>query len=222
MRSESGTGRGFSSTEFTIVKIAVLAPMQRASVTIAVAAYPRSFHNSFSPRRMSRSKVHLPPYRTVLRAQGYGCSGIYQPHQQKNALLALSVTLLDSRRSIAGSEMKRTRNVLFLIIFFTTTLHAEDKLFWVLATGTQVATVYDLQTTRSALQRCPSCSETNPIMKPFVPSSPAAYGAALRSSGGSNYGAFKLKRKGVRIWWVPLAAPIAVHALAGISNSRIR
>src|SRR2546425_3146509 len=59
MRPDSGTGRGFSRTEFTIVKIAVLAPMQTASVIIAVAAYPRSFHRSFKPSRTSRNTIHL-------------------------------------------------------------------------------------------------------------------------------------------------------------------
>src|SRR5262245_5816142 len=54
MRSESGTGSGVSKTEFTIVKIAVLAPIHTANVSIAVAAYPRSFHNTFNPKRMSR------------------------------------------------------------------------------------------------------------------------------------------------------------------------
>ena len=59
MRPDSGTGRGFRRTEFTIVKIAVLAPMQTASVIIAVAAYPRSFHRSFKPSRTSRNTIHL-------------------------------------------------------------------------------------------------------------------------------------------------------------------
>ena len=118
--------------------------------------------------------------------------------------------------------MKRTRNVLVLIVLSTTTLHAEEKLFWTLAAGTQAATVFDLQTTRSALQRCPSCYEGNPIIKPFVLSPPAAFGAAMSLSAGSIYGAYKLKKKGVRVWWVPLAAPIAVHTIAGINNSRIR
>src|SRR5262249_38827976 len=54
MRSESGTGKGLSRTDWTIAKIAVLAPMQIASVSIAVAAYVRSFHSNFTPNCMSR------------------------------------------------------------------------------------------------------------------------------------------------------------------------
>ena len=47
MRLESGTERGFSNTEWTIVKIAVFAPMHTDRVSIAAAAYPRCFHNNF-------------------------------------------------------------------------------------------------------------------------------------------------------------------------------
>ena len=37
-----------------IVKMAVFAPRQTASVSIAVAAYPRSFHSTLKPKRTSR------------------------------------------------------------------------------------------------------------------------------------------------------------------------
>ena len=118
--------------------------------------------------------------------------------------------------------MKRTRNVLLLIVLLTKTLHAEDRLFWILAGGAQAATIYDIQTTRNVMQRCPTCYEANPIMKPFVASSPAAFSVAVGLSAGGIYGAFKLRKKGVRYWWVPVAAPLAVHTIAGLNNSRIR
>src|SRR5439155_20103117 len=60
MRSDSGAGRGRSSAEFTMVKMAVLNPMQTARVRIAVAANPRSFHSSLRANRMSRSTA--PPW----------------------------------------------------------------------------------------------------------------------------------------------------------------
>jgi hypothetical protein len=118
--------------------------------------------------------------------------------------------------------MKRTRNAILILVLFSTVAHAQDKLFWTLATATEAATLYDLHTTQTALQRCQSCYEANPIMKPFVGSRAAALTAGLGLSAGSIYGAFKLKKKGFRYWWVPLAAPIAVHTAAGISNTRIR
>src|SRR5262245_57243506 len=70
IRADSGTGRGLSKTEFTIVKIAALIPMHTANVRIAVAAYPRSFHNTFRPKLMSRimtnpSRIERPYVRPV-------------------------------------------------------------------------------------------------------------------------------------------------------------
>jgi hypothetical protein len=118
--------------------------------------------------------------------------------------------------------VKRTATVLLVIALTTTTVCAEDKLFWTLAVGTQVATIFDLQTTRSVFRRCPSCSEANPIMKPFVPSPPAAVGVAVSLSGVSVYGSYQLKKKGIRWWWVPLAIPMAAHTAAGLNNRRIR
>jgi hypothetical protein len=118
--------------------------------------------------------------------------------------------------------MKRTRNAILVTLLISMAAHAEDKWFWTLTAATQAATIYDLHTTRSAMQRCQSCYELNPVMRPFVASTPAALSAGLGLSSASIYGAFKLKKKGFRYWWVPLAAPIAVHTAAGIRNTRIR
>jgi len=118
--------------------------------------------------------------------------------------------------------VKRIATVLLLVALTTTTVRAEDKLFWILAAGTEVATIYDLQTTRGVFRRCPSCYEANPVMRPVVPSPPAAFGTALGLSGVSVYGSYQLKKRGIRWWWVPLAAPIAAHTAAGLSNRRIQ
>jgi hypothetical protein len=56
IRSDSGTGKGLSKTELTIVKIATLAPRQTTSVMIAVVEKPRSFHKAFIEIAASRSK----------------------------------------------------------------------------------------------------------------------------------------------------------------------
>src|SRR5437660_7116080 len=71
MRLDSGTGRGLSRTEVTIVKIAVFAPRHTARVSIAVAAYARAFHNNLKPNWTSRIMTHLWLYRTAIRAGGY-------------------------------------------------------------------------------------------------------------------------------------------------------
>src|ERR1700680_3056750 len=53
MRSDSGTGIGFSRTLWTMEKSAVLAPIHRASVSATVSVNALSFHNSRSPTRIS-------------------------------------------------------------------------------------------------------------------------------------------------------------------------
>src|SRR5712691_3435244 len=55
IRSDSGTGKGLSKTEFTMVKIATFAPRHTASVRMAVVENPRSFHNAFIEIAASRS-----------------------------------------------------------------------------------------------------------------------------------------------------------------------
>jgi hypothetical protein len=106
-------------------------------------------------------------------------------------------------------------------LLFTTSASAENVLFWTLAGGAQAATVYDIQTTRKALQNCASCIEANPIMRPFVGSSPAAFSTSMGLTAGSIYASHKLKSKGVKWWWIPLAAQIGVHTAMGIRNSRL-
>src|SRR5437899_281929 len=58
IRSDSGTGKGLSKTEFTMVKIATFAPRHTASVRIAVTEKPRSFHKALIEIEVSRSTVN--------------------------------------------------------------------------------------------------------------------------------------------------------------------
>src|SRR5262245_49720600 len=54
-RSASGTGSGFSSTEWTIAKTTVFTLRQAASVISAVSVKPRSLDRTRTPKRMLRS-----------------------------------------------------------------------------------------------------------------------------------------------------------------------
>src|SRR5882757_2105310 len=56
-RSGCGNGRGFSRTPFTMEKIAVLAPIPSASVTMATMVKPRLFHNTRAPKRISLHNI---------------------------------------------------------------------------------------------------------------------------------------------------------------------
>ena len=66
-REASATGRGFSNTALTMVKIAVLAPMPRASVKTATTVKPGFFASILIPYRKSWSKV------VILRLVTSGC-----------------------------------------------------------------------------------------------------------------------------------------------------
>src|SRR5882762_2519758 len=70
MRSGSGKGNGRSSTPYTTVKIAVLAPMPRASVKTATAVNPGFFASIRKAYRMSCQSVpmlRLPALRSDAR-----------------------------------------------------------------------------------------------------------------------------------------------------------
>jgi hypothetical protein len=120
--------------------------------------------------------------------------------------------------------MKKIISISLTALLLTATAHAEekDKLFWSLAAAAQVATVYDVNTTLRTLDRCSTCYEANPIMRPFVRNSATAYSAGLGLSAAGIYGSKKLKERGSRWWWVPLVSQIGVHTALGIRNSRIR
>src|SRR5688572_19400296 len=61
MRSGSENGSGLSSSEYTVEKIAVVAPMQRASVRSVVTAMPRLFQRSRKAwRRSPPTPVRMP------------------------------------------------------------------------------------------------------------------------------------------------------------------
>src|ERR1700687_1638904 len=70
MRSGSGKGNGRRSTPYTTVKIAVLAPMPRASVKTATAVNPGIFASIRKAYRMSCQSVpilRLPALRSDVR-----------------------------------------------------------------------------------------------------------------------------------------------------------
>jgi hypothetical protein len=125
--------------------------------------------------------------------------------------------------------MKKGISLILTFLLFAATARAQeretgnkDKLFWSLAVGAQAATVYDVNTTLRTLNRCATCYEANPIMRPFVGNTVAAYGAGMSLSAASIYGSKRLKEKGSRWWWVPLVGQIGVHTALGIRNSQIR
>jgi hypothetical protein len=99
--------------------------------------------------------------------------------------------------------------------------HAEDRKLLTLTTLTYASALYDTQSTMGALERCQSCAEGNIFMRPFVGNRASAYAFSMGLTTAATYSTFRLRQDGVKWWWVPMAATIALHVTAGVHNQRI-
>ncbi|MBI1934992.1 hypothetical protein HYS31_00990 [Candidatus Woesearchaeota archaeon] len=103
--------------------------------------------------------------------------------------------------------------------------HVADKSFWLLLSALEASTIYDVETTFNALNRCERkgyiCGEANPLMRPFVESGrPATYAIQHAINAYLAWSAYQWKPAGGR-WWLPPLVVIGVHAVAGTSNLRV-
>jgi hypothetical protein len=90
-----------------------------------------------------------------------------------------------------------------------------------LTTLSYASTLYDTRSTLSALDRCATrCVEGNPVMRPFVGTTSSAYAFTLGLTTVTTYGTYRLKKKGVRWWWVPMTASTVLHFAAGVHNQK--
>ncbi|MFN0123505.1 MAG: hypothetical protein ACKV2V_23630 [Blastocatellia bacterium] len=99
-----------------------------------------------------------------------------------------------------------------------------DKKFMSLMIGLQASTILDLESTFHALKNCPpgyTCREGNPLMVPFVRQGrPASYAVTTGLNALAVWGSYKMKKRGNRFWWVPMAAQIGIHTFAAARNFR--
>jgi hypothetical protein len=112
--------------------------------------------------------------------------------------------------------------LLTLFCFLCGNAQAEDRKLLTLAALSYASAVYDTQTTLRTLDNCGTCSEGNFMMRPFVGNRTAAYAFSMGLTTAATYSTFKLRQDGVRWWWIPMAATIALHVTAGAHNQRIR
>ena len=98
-----------------------------------------------------------------------------------------------------------------------------DRKLITLTSLTYASAVYDAHTTVGALERCGDrCYEANLLMRPFAGSRTSAYTFTIGMTTAATYGAYRLKQKGVRWWWVPMTATMALRFVSGVHNQRIR
>jgi len=104
----------------------------------------------------------------------------------------------------------------------TQTEKTADKKFWVVNTIMIGSTIYDVESTYFALNRCENCYEANPLMKPFVEAGrPALYIVQGAIDVGIIYASYKMKKKGHKLWYVLPAIVTVAHTIAGTHNIRI-
>ena len=112
----------------------------------------------------------------------------------------------------------------FCLLLAPSALEAQDKVadgkFWAASTFLVGATIYDVESTYFALNRCEGgCKEGNPIMRPLIEKGrPWAYAFQGSMDAGVIYLGYNLKKRGHKIWYLPPVIVGAAHAAAGTWN----
>lgn len=119
----------------------------------------------------------------------------------------------------------RVTIVIVFVLCFAVMISAQektiDKKFLVVNGFLVGSTIFDTETTFAALDNCPTCKESNPIMRPFIKSGrPATYAVQGVIDVGIIYWSYKLKKEHRKIWWVLPVVMGASHVVAGGFNLR--
>ena len=124
--------------------------------------------------------------------------------------------------------LRKTLILITCFLLFGTSLFAQekkktaDKKFWIVNSIMIGSTVYDIESTYFALDRCKNCREYNPLMRLFVEAGrPAIYAIQGSIDAGVIYVSYKMKKKGHKLWFVLPVAVTVVHTIAGTHNIRI-
>ena len=95
-------------------------------------------------------------------------------------------------------------------------------LYELLLAGSIASTTYDVETSFRAFDRCISCYEGNPVLRPFADSRTKMYVFQSGLNAGLGYTSWQLKKDGSKWWWVPLVANIGIHVAAATHNKGVR
>lgn len=97
-----------------------------------------------------------------------------------------------------------------------------DRKFWTVNTMLIGSTIYDVESTYYALDKCQTCREGNPFMRPFVKAGkPWFYAVQGSIDAGVIYTSYKMKKNDKKLWWLLPVVMTATHSIAGTSNIRI-
>lgn len=114
---------------------------------------------------------------------------------------------------------------LFLIPVPVKAQDVADNKFWAVNSALIGATIYDVESTYFTLDRCKTCYELNPVMRPFVEAGrPSLYAVQGLIDAGVIFASYKMKKqdsKFRKVWWVMPVAVTAGHLVAGTVNMKI-
>jgi hypothetical protein len=97
-----------------------------------------------------------------------------------------------------------------------------DKKFWVASSLMVSSTVFDVESTYLALDKCAACYEKNLLMRPFVKAGrPWLYAIQGSIDAGVIYASYRMKKNGHKLWYVLPVAITVAHTAAGMHNIRL-
>ena len=97
-----------------------------------------------------------------------------------------------------------------------------DKKFWAINSLMVGSTVYDVESTYLALDKCSVCYEKNLLMRPFVGAGrPWLYAVQGSIDAGVIYVSYRMKKNDHKLWYVLPVAITVAHTVAGTHNIRL-
>ncbi|TSC90538.1 MAG: hypothetical protein G01um10142_404 [Parcubacteria group bacterium Gr01-1014_2] len=97
-----------------------------------------------------------------------------------------------------------------------------DKKLWTVGSLLIGSTIYDVESTYFAFDKCVACYEKNPRMRPFVKAGkPWLYAVQGSIDAGVIYASYKMKDKDHKLWYLLPVALTVVHISAGMHNIRV-
>jgi hypothetical protein len=86
----------------------------------------------------------------------------------------------------------------------------------------QASTAADLESTFRTLNRCSTCYEANPIMRPLIKAGrPTSYAVITGINTLGLWTSLKLRQEKKKWWWVPMTVYTGIHVFAAVHNNRI-
>lgn len=123
----------------------------------------------------------------------------------------LLVLLVNSIASAEGQLLSRSQEE-----------KVADKKFWIVNSIFIGSTILDVESTFYALDKCKTCREGNPIMRPFIEAGrPWSYAFFAVTDAGYVYCSYYFKKHDKYAWWLIPITGTVFHTVVGVRNIKI-